>query len=76
MALICKLLVNGTHPSAIPANIQTMVTTISGGEVEELPSINFIRQSRVVLQTLNTTLAAFCLGKAAEWEQMFTDVTS
>lgn len=41
VTLICELVVNGTPPSAISVNIQTMVMPIKGSGVEELPSINF-----------------------------------
>lgn len=74
--LICELLVNGTPPSAVPANIQTMSAAMTGAEAEELPSVNFVRQCRTVLQNLNETLAALRLGKADTWHQLFTDGTS
>jgi hypothetical protein len=47
--LICELLVNGTPPSAIPANLQSTSAVLRGCEAEELPSINFVRQCRVVV---------------------------
>ncbi len=40
--LICELLVNGTPPSAVPLNIQSMNATINGCNISELPSINFV----------------------------------
>ena len=76
MLLICKLLVNGTPPTAVPANIQTSSAVFTGAEAEELPSVNFVRQCRGVLQNINSTLAAFRLGKADTWHQLFTDGTS
>jgi len=74
--LICELLVNGTPPSAVPANIQTTCTAFTGAETSELPSISFVRECRVVLQNLNETLSALRLGTAETWQQLFTDGTS
>ena len=74
--LICELLVGGTPPSAIPANIQTMSAAFTGAEATELPSINFVRQCRTVLQNINETLSALRLGQADTWHQLFTDGTT
>mgnify|MGYP007086410298 CR=1 FL=1 len=57
--LICELLVNGTPPSAVPANIQTMSAALLGSEVGELPSVDYVRKCRVVVQNINEMLAAF-----------------
>ena len=62
--LICEMLVNGTNPRAVPANIQTYCAAFTGVEAEELPSVNFVCECRVVLQNLNETLSAFFLGNA------------
>ena len=75
--VICEMLVNGTPPSAIPAaNIQTMCARMYCSEANKLPSLNYVRQCRVILQGLNTTLSALQLANAAEWSQLFTDGTS
>jgi len=74
--LICELLVNGTHPSAVPANIQTTCASFTGVEAKELPTENFVRECRVVLQNVNETLSAFRLGNADTWHQVFTDGTT
>ena len=74
--LIFELLVNGTPPSAVPDNIQTMSAYMTGAEAHELPSVNFVRQCRTVLQILNETLAALRLGRAETWHQLFTDGTT
>ena len=66
---------NGTPPSSVPANIQTMSAAMTGQEVTELPCINFLRQCRVVVQNLNANFAALQLGEADEWYQLFTDGT-
>ena len=74
--LICEFLVNGTPPTAVPANLQTASAAFTGVEAKELPSVNFVHQCRTVLQTLNETLSALRLGTAKTWHQMFTDGTS
>ena len=74
--LICELLVNGTPPSAVPANIQTTSAAFTGAEASELPSVNFVRQCPTVLQNLNETLAVLRLGNADNWHQLFTDGTT
>ena len=75
--LICELLVNGTAPAAIPPNIQTMYYRMNKGvELKELPSVSFARSCRVVLQNLNDMLAAYKLGTAEHWHQLFTDGTT
>ena len=74
--LICEMLVNGTPPTAVPANLQSTQAAFTGVEARELPSVNFVRQCRTVLQNLNETLSALRLGKAESWYQMFTDGTS
>ena len=74
--LICELLVNGTSPRAVPTNIRSVSETITGQPVAHSPSVNFVRQCRVVVQNLNEMLAAFCLGNAKKWRQIFTDGTS
>ena len=62
--LICEMLVNGTHPSAVPANIQTPCASFTGVEADELPSVNFVCEFWIVLQNLNETLSALRLGSA------------
>ena len=74
--LICELLTNGTPPSAVPANIQTMSAAMNGCEASELPRLDFVRRCRTVAQNLNTMLAGLRLGKAKKWKQIFTDGTT
>ena len=74
--LICEMLVNGTPPTAVPANLQSTQAAFVGIEAKELPSVNFVRQCRTVLQNLNETLSALRLGRAENWYQLFTDGTS
>ena len=67
---------NGTSPSSVTANIQTISAAMIGQEVTELPCINFVRQCRVVVQNMNSNLAALRVGEADKWHQLFTDGTS
>ena len=74
--LICEMLVNGTPPTAVPQNLQSASVAFTGVAAAELPSVNFVRECRVVLQNLNETLSAFRLGNAKTWHQAFTDGTT
>ena len=74
--LTCDLLVNGTPPSAVPGNTQTMSAALLGSEVSEMPSVNYVCKFCVVTQNLNEMLAAFRLGKAKTWHQIFTSATT
>ena len=74
--LICKLLVNSTPPSAVPANIQTASAAFTGAEARKFPSIDFVRKCRIVLQNLNKTLVALRLGNTSTWRQFFNDGTT
>ena len=67
---------NGTHPTAVPDNIQLSCALFTGVEDTELPCVNSMRQCRVVPQNLNENLSAFRLGHADSWHQVFTDGTT
>ena len=41
-----------------------------------MPSVNFVRECRIVLQNLNETLSALQLGSADTWHQVFIDGTA
>ena len=41
-----------------------------------IPSINFCRQCRIVVQVIEKTLVALKLAMAVKWIQLFTDATS
>ena len=45
--LICEMLVNGTPPTAVPANLQSTQAAFTGVKARELPSVNFVRQCRL-----------------------------
>ena len=74
--LICELLVNGTPPYSIPTNIQTMSANITGSEVNDLPSLDYVHKCRVVMQNINDKLSACSLVNSWNWHQIFTDVTT
>ena len=74
--LICELLVNGTPPSAVPDNIQTMYEILYGTEPEEMPSVDFVRKCRVIVEVMGETVAAIKLAKAPSWNQLWTDATT
>ena len=75
--LILESLVNGTPPSSVPANIISHVAIMNPEiKVKEVPSINFVRKCRTILRIVGETLAAYRLGKANDWQQLFSDGTS
>ena len=49
----CELLVNGSPPSAIPSSIGTLTTTLYGKDPKKLPSLNYVRQCRVLVQIID-----------------------
>ena len=57
--LICELLVNGTPPSDIPSNTQTVSMALTGTSACELPYVDFVCKCQVVLQTVNENLSDF-----------------
>lgn len=69
--LICELLVNGTSPTAIPANISTMYATLFGETVSP-PGKHFCRRCRTVVQVAGETMAAIKLARVQSWEQRWT----
>ena len=49
---------NGNTPFAIPYNTQKMSAAITGIEVNELPTFDYVRKCRVFVQNLNDMLGA------------------
>ena len=74
--LISELLAHGTPPSTIPSNIKTMYHTLYGVKPAEVPSVNFVRECRVVVQVLGETITAVKLASAERWDQLWADATS
>ena len=74
--LIIELLVNGVHPRSIPTSILAQDRITTGRTGQEVPSVNFCRDMRVVLRILAKTLAAYQLALKGQWHQLFVDGTS
>ena len=69
--LICELLVTGTPPSAIPQIIQTFCETLLREKPKELPSVNFVRECRVIMEVIGETIVAIKLAHAPKWDQLW-----
>jgi hypothetical protein len=63
----CELLVNGWPPSAIPSSIGTLTATLYGDEPKKLPSLNFVRQCRVLVQIIGETITVMKLAACPNW---------
>jgi hypothetical protein len=74
--MICKLLVNGTRPSAVPNCIHTVYKTLYQEDPDELPSVNFVRECRVLIEIMGETMTAIKLANATQWSQLWTDSTT
>lgn len=75
--VIIEQLVNGTPPASICSNMIALVRKFSPStEIRELPSIWTVRRARTVVLVIVQALAAYRLGKAKRWGQLFTDETS
>jgi len=70
--------VTGTLPSAIPSNIGILYNILTGEKADDLPSANFRRQCRQVVQVLGETMTAMKLSEAPKemWKQIFFDATT
>ena len=71
--MICELLINGTRPSAVPSSIHTVYETLYLEAPDELPSINFVRECRVLVEVMGETITAIKLANASQWSQLWTD---
>ena len=74
--MCCELLVCGASPAAIPDIIDVMYATLYEGQPIERPSINWIRQCRVIVQVMAETIAAWKLASKEKWPFMCTDATT
>jgi len=43
---------------------------------DELPSINFVRECRVLVEVMGETITAIKLANASQWSQLWTDSTT
>ena len=76
MQRICEILVSGAPPSAVPAILLTTSSTINRQKTAKVPSVNFVRECRVVVQIIGETIAAIKLANTEKWGQLFTDGTT
>ena len=72
----CELLVNGSPPSAIPSSIGTLFASLYGEEPKNNPSLNYVRQCRVLVQTIGETITAMKLAACSNWAEIFFDATT
>ena len=75
-AMIMEQLVNGTPPTAIPRNIACDAAYLVPFLEVKVPNVQLCRRMRGELRIVTETLAAFRIGKAVNWRQLFTDGTS
>ena len=78
LQLILKQLINGTLPAVISPNIVSQAALDMPRVkviVKELPSTNFIRSCRTILQIIGETLAAYRIGKVEQRDQLLSDGT-
>jgi hypothetical protein len=60
--MICELLISGTAPTAVPSTIQIIYETLYKEKSEQLPSVNFVRECRVVIEVIGEIMAAIKLA--------------
>jgi hypothetical protein len=69
----CELLVNGSPPSAIPSSIGTLFAVLYGEEPKSIPSLNYVRQCRVLMQIVSEMITAMKLAVCTNWAEIFFD---
>ncbi len=74
--MCCELLVNGSPPSSIPSSILTLFTALYGEEPKKIPSLNYVRQRRVLVQVICETITAMKLAACPNWAEIFFDTTT
>ncbi len=74
--MICNLLISGTTPTTVSSTIQIIYETLYKEKPEQLPSVNFVRECRVVIEVIGETMAAIKLALEAELGQLWTDGTT
>ena len=75
--IIIEMLLNGTAPSAVSKNIESTVRLIYPSViVEEVPNIDFVRESRGLVTIMSETAAACEQANNPEWAQTFWDNAS
>ena len=72
--LMIEMLINGTPPSAMPANLVSAFKMISPTcEIKDVPSVTHVRKLQDVIRVIADTLAVHRLAKKDKWEQCHTD---
>ena len=66
---------NGSPPFAIPSSIGTLTATLYGDDPKKLPSLNYVRQCRVLVQVIGETITAMKLAACPDWAEIFFDST-
>jgi hypothetical protein len=78
--MVLEMLSHCTPPSCIPPVILTVVKSLYNdpmvNAVRQLPSVRTVQEWRSVLVVVTKTLAAYLLGRADSYKQLFTDGTS
>ena len=74
--VVCELLIIGAMPSTIPKIIVTLYEQLTGELPDEVPSLAFIRQTRLVVQYLGQFLVADKLARRKTWDQVGKDATT
>jgi len=69
----CELLASGSSPSAIPSSILTLFATLYGEEPQKIPSLNYDRQCRVLVQIISETIKAMKLAVCPHWAEISFD---
>jgi hypothetical protein len=72
----CELLVNGSPPSAIPSTIGTLFAMLYSEEPTSIPSLDYVRQCRVLVQIVSETITAMKLSICTNWAEIFFDATT
>ena len=74
--MVCKLLVLGIPPNAIPGTIITMYESLYDIDCSDVLLAKFARECRDVIRIVCETLTAMKLASTDDWKQIFTDETS
>ena len=74
--VVCELLIISAMPSTIPKILVTLYEQLTGELPDEVPSLAFIRQTRLVVQYLGQFLIADKLGWRKTWDQVGMDATT
>ena len=70
------MLVNGTPPSAILANILTVYETVCGKATNDLPPVSFVCSCRAVVKIIGETVTVIKLARDGSLKQLWTNATT